>query len=99
MGRVKTQAGHHRNNAPAGHEPGNSRNGTRPKADADREHSDVRFEVPRGRDGNFEPEIVKQRQRRLTGVDEIVLSFQTDWVVEKTRAHPPVMYGDDRRHT
>ena len=26
------------------------------------------------RDGSFEPQIVKKRQRRLTGVDEIVLS-------------------------
>jgi transposase-like protein len=29
--------------------------------------------VPRDRDGTFEPQIVKKRQRRLNGVDEIVL--------------------------
>ena len=36
---------------------------------------EVGIEVPRDRDGTFEPQIVKKRQRRLTGVDEIVLSL------------------------
>jgi putative transposase len=31
--------------------------------------------VPRDRDGTFEPQIVRKRQRRLTGVDQIVLSL------------------------
>jgi len=31
--------------------------------------------VPRDRDGTFEPQIVKKRQRRLEGVDQIVLSL------------------------
>jgi len=35
----------HENNAPAGNEHGNNRNGTRPKAGADREHGDVRLVV------------------------------------------------------
>ena len=35
----------------------------------------VGIEVPRDRDGTFEPQIVKKRQRRLNGVDEIVLSL------------------------
>ena len=35
----------------------------------------VEIEVPRDRAGTFEPQIVKKRQRRLTGVDEIVLSL------------------------
>ena len=33
----------------------------------------VGIDVPRDRAGTFEPQIVKKRQRRLTGVDEIVL--------------------------
>ncbi len=33
------------------------------------------IDVPRDRDGTFEPQIVRKRQRRLTGVDEIVLSL------------------------
>ncbi len=35
----------------------------------------VGIEVPRDRAGTFEPQIVKKRQRRLTWVDEIVLSL------------------------
>ena len=33
----------------------------------------VEFEVPRDREGSFDPQIVKKR--RLTGVDEMVLSL------------------------
>ena len=43
----------------------------------DRPHRSRRgaFErVPRDRDGTFDPQILKKRQRRLTGVDQIVLS-------------------------
>jgi transposase-like protein len=31
--------------------------------------------VPRDRDGSFGPKIVKKRQRRLAGVDELVISL------------------------
>jgi putative transposase len=33
----------------------------------------VEIDVPRDRVGSLEPQIVKKRQRRLTGVDEMVL--------------------------
>ena len=35
----------------------------------------VQIEVPRDRDGSFDPVIVRKRQRRLGGVDTIVLSL------------------------
>ncbi len=35
----------------------------------------VEIEVPRDRDGSFEPVIVAKRKRRLDGVDQIVLSL------------------------
>jgi transposase-like protein len=35
----------------------------------------VQIEVPRDRDGTFEPGVVRKRQRRLDGVDQIVLSL------------------------
>lgn len=35
----------------------------------------VQIEVPRDTESTFQPQIVKKRQRRLTGVDEIVLSL------------------------
>jgi putative transposase len=40
-----------------------------------REIGPVEIEVPRDTESTFEPQIVKKRQRRLTGVDEIVLSL------------------------
>lgn len=57
----------------AGKNGGNSRNGTRSKtvlADV----APVEITVPRERDGSFEPKIVKKRQKRLTGADEMVTS-------------------------
>jgi len=39
------------------------------------EVGEVEIEVPRDRDGSFEPKIVKKRQCRLTGVDEPVISL------------------------
>ena len=51
---------------PAGHHSGNSRNGTRAKTVLT-ELGPVEIDVPRDRDGSFEPQIVKKRQRRLNG--------------------------------
>jgi putative transposase len=58
----------------AGHNSGNSRNGTRFKTVLT-EIGPVEIEVPRDTESTFEPQIVRKRQRRPTGVDEIVLSL------------------------
>jgi transposase-like protein len=52
---------------PAGN-GGNSRNGTRAKT-VITEVGPVEVDVPRDRDGSFEPRLVRKRQRRLGGVD------------------------------
>ena len=65
----------HEKNTPAGNETGNVRNGARPKTVLTEGTGQAGIEVPRDRDGTFEPQIVKKRQRRLNGVDEIVLSL------------------------
>ena len=59
---------------PAGHNRGNSRNGTRAKTVLT-EAGPVQSEVPRDREGSFEPGIVRKRRRRLDGIDQIVLSL------------------------
>ena len=59
---------------PAGRDGGNSRNGRRSKTLLT-EAGPVEIEVPRDRDGSFEPRIVAKRQRRLTGVDDLVISL------------------------
>ena len=60
---------------PAGVGADNIRNGTRAKTVLTDTTGPVAIDVPRDRAGTFEPQIVKKRQRRLGGVDEIVLSL------------------------
>jgi putative transposase len=60
-------------NDPVGRNGGNSRNGHRGKTMIT-EAGPVELSVPRDRDSSFEPKIVAKRQRRLTGVDEMVIS-------------------------
>ena len=67
--------GHEKNRACGDRESSNVRNGTRSKTVLTHATGEVELEVPRDRDGTFEPVIVKKRQRRLTEVDEIVLSL------------------------
>ncbi len=59
---------------PVGHHSGNSRNGSRSKT-VITDIGPVEVDVPRDRTGTFEPIIVAKRQRRLGGVDQMVLSL------------------------
>jgi transposase-like protein len=67
--------GHERNGAEAGRESTNVRNGTRSKTAISDAVGELRIDVRRDREGTFDPQIVKKRQRRLTAVDEVVLSL------------------------
>jgi putative transposase len=72
---------------------GNTRNGTRAKTVVT-EVGPVEIEVPRDRAGSFEPHIVKKRQRRLTGVDEMVLSLSARGLTHgEISAHLAEVYG------
>jgi len=78
---------------PAGRNSGNSRNGTRSKTVLT-EIGPVEIEVPRDTESTFEPQIVKKRQRRLTGVDEIVLSLTARGLTTgEIAAHFQEVYG------
>jgi putative transposase len=61
-------------NDPAGRDGGISRNGHRVKTVLT-DTGPVDITVPRDRDSSFEPKIVAKRQRRLTGVDDMVISL------------------------
>jgi putative transposase len=77
----------------AGRDGGNSRNGTRTKT-VFTEIGPVEIEVPRDRDGTFEPAIVKKRQRRLSGVDQIILSLSARGLTTgEISAHFADVYG------
>ena len=78
---------------PAGRNGGNSRNGTRSKTVLT-EIGPVEIEVPRDRDGSFDPRIVRKRQRRLDGIDEIVLSLTARGLTTgEVSAHFAEVYG------
>jgi transposase-like protein len=78
---------------PAGNNTGNSRNGTRAKTVLT-DVGPVEVDVPRDRDGSFEPQLVKKRQRRLTGVDELVISLTAKGLTTgEVAAHMAEVYG------
>jgi putative transposase len=84
----------HDKHSPAGNEAGNVRNGTRPKTVLTESAGEVGIEVPRDRDGTFEPQIVRKRQRRLTGVDQMVLSLYAKGLTTgEISAHFAEIYG------
>jgi putative transposase len=79
---------------PAGAGTGNIRNGTRSKTVLTEASGHVEIEVPRDRAGTFEPQIVRKRQRRLNGVDEIVLSLYAKGLTTgEISAHFAEIYG------
>ena len=77
----------------AGREAGNSRNGTRAKTVLT-DIGPVEIDVPRDRDGSFEPQIVAKRQRRLGGVEDMVLSLSAKGLTTgEISAHLGEVYG------
>ena len=58
----------------AGRGSGNSRNGASKKT-LKTGRGDVPIEVPRDRNGSFEPQLVKKGQRRFDGFDDKIISM------------------------
>lgn len=74
----------------------NTRNGTTAKTVVTDSVGPVRIEVPRDRDGSFEPVVVRKRQRRLSGVGEVVLSlYARGLTTGEISAHFQEIYGAD----
>jgi putative transposase len=84
----------HEKHGPSSGETGNIRNGTRAKTVLTESTGQVEIDVPRDRAGTFDPQIVRKRQRRLTGVDEIVLSLYAKGLTTgEISAHFAEIYG------
>jgi putative transposase len=78
---------------PAGRGTGNSRNGTRSKTVLT-DIGPVQVDVPRDRDASFEPKIVAKRQKRLGGIDEMVISLAAKGLTTgEISAHLAEVYG------
>ena len=79
--------------AAEGRNSGNSRNGRRPKT-VITEVGPVQIEVPRDREGSFEPQIVRKRQRRMAGIEPLVLSLSARGLTHgEISAHFAEVYG------
>ena len=78
---------------PAGRGTGNSRNGHYGKT-LTTQAGPVRISVPRDRNSEFEPRIVKKGQRRAGPVDEIILSLYARGLTTRDiQAHLEEVYG------
>jgi len=78
---------------PSGKGSGNSRNGYGKKR-VTTDSSQVEIEVPRDREGSFEPRLVRKRQTRLPGFDEKVISmYARGMTVREIQGHLEELYG------
>src|SRR3954449_9642443 len=72
---------------------GNTRNGSTPKL-LITDHGPVPIDTPRDRDGSFEPQIVRKRQRRFEGFDEKILALYSRGLSTRDiEAHLEEIYG------
>src|SRR4051794_14568985 len=78
---------------PAGHNSGNSRNGTTSKT-VRGEFGEILVETPRDRNGSFEPQILGKHQTRFEGFDEKILSLYARGLsTREIQGHLEEMYG------
>jgi putative transposase len=74
---------------------GNARNGTSPKR-LITEAGQIDLDVPRDRAGTFEPRIVPKGQRRVDGIDKLVISlYARGMTVRDIKAHLAEIYDVD----
>ncbi len=91
-GEITDHLGYDRHDV-AGRDGGNSRNGHRTKTVLT-EVGPVQIDVPRDRDATFEPKIVGKRKRRLSGVEELVISLSAKGMTTgDVQAHLAEIYG------
>jgi putative transposase len=78
---------------PKGRGTPNSRNGTSPKT-LKTDLGEVDIEVPRDREGSFEPQLVRKRQSRFTGFDTKILGmYARGMTVRDIQGHLEDVYG------
>jgi len=79
--------------APEGRGSGNSRNGTTGKT-VHTDQGPLPLNIPRDRQGSFEPQLVTKRQRRLEGLDDKVLAlYARGLTTREIQGHLEELYG------
>jgi hypothetical protein len=82
-------------NAAEGQGTGNSRNGAGKKT-LRTDQGNVTVEVPRDRNGTFEPKLIKKHQRSFNGFDDKILSmYARGMSVRDIQAHLAEIYGTE----
>jgi putative transposase len=83
---------------PAGRGSPNSRNGTTPKT-ISTEVGDVGLDTPRDRAGTFEPRLVPKGERRVGGLDEMIISlYAGGMTIRDIQAHLARTIGTELSH-
>jgi transposase-like protein len=78
-----------------GHNSGNSRNG-KIKKTVQSSHGPIELQVPRDRNGEFEPQLVKKRQRTISAFDDKIISMYAKGMSTRDiQAHVQEIYGAD----
>jgi putative transposase len=81
--------------APEGRNTGNSRNGKSTKT-VKTGTEDIDLSIPRDRNGQFEPQMVKKHQRRLPGFDDKVLAlYARGMTTRDIQGHLEEMYDSE----
>lgn len=82
-------------NSPDGNNSGNSRNGYT-KKEVLSDQGPIPLDVPRDRNGRFEPQIVAKRQRRIPGFDDKILAlYARGMSTRDIQAHLFEIYGTE----
>ena len=80
---------------PVGHHSSNTRNGASAKT-IQGKRGQMQIEVPRDRQSQFEPQIIKKGQRRFDGFDERVISLYARGLsVREIQGHLEEIYGTE----
>lgn len=81
--------------SPEGDHSGNSRNG-KSKKTLKSNYGNIELEIPRDRNGDFEPIAIKKHQRTISGFDDKIISmYAKGMTVRDIQSHVQELYGAD----
>ena len=87
------ELGFEKHDRQAAKESSNRRNGTTNKT-VKSKHGEIELEIPRDRQSEFEPVIVKKHQRRFDGFDDLILSLYSRGLsTREIQSHIEEIYG------
>ena len=92
---LRAELGHHLNQEEASEDSSNHRNGSSGKTVLTGD-GPVRIDVPRDRDGSFQPILIPKHERRFMGFDDkIIAMYARGMTVREIRAFLSEQYGTD----